>query len=146
MHHQVIRYRILFTLYLKHYSDQLSQPQLTDNVIKEAGLEYVERNMVYGDIVYLKESNLIKGMDIIGQSYPYALIITGKGIDKVENVIDRFTQFLKSHSNEELRIEYKTLEAMGISSGLSTPILQEIKRIIEKYDKEFAVFITTPQA
>ncbi len=75
MQHEEIRYRILFTLYIKHYSEQLGNPQVTNKVIEEAGLEYVEKNMVYGDIVYLKESNLITGMNVLGQPYPYTLII-----------------------------------------------------------------------
>jgi hypothetical protein len=103
MRHAVIRYWILFTLYLKHYSDELGQPQITDKVIQEASLEYVERNMVNGDIVYLKERNSIQGNYIIGQSYPYAIIITSEGIDKVENMLQRFADFLKNHNKRAKR-------------------------------------------
>jgi hypothetical protein len=31
---------------------------------------------------------------------------------------------------------------MGIYSGFSTPILQEIERIIKRYNKDFEEFIT----
>jgi hypothetical protein len=141
MQHQEIRYRILFILYLKHYSDQLGQPQVTNKVIEEAGLEYVEKNMVYGDIVYLKESNLITGTNVLGQAYPYTLIITSRGIDRVEKMIKDFIQFLKQHDNEELRIKYRSLDAMGISSGVSTAMLLEIKGIMDQYRGEFAKFI-----
>jgi hypothetical protein len=139
--HQEIRYRILFTLYLKHYSDQLGHPQVTERVIEEAGLQYVEKTMVFGDIVYLKEGNLIKGMDILGQAYPYTLSITSKGIDKVETMIDKFVQFLKTSEPEK----YSQLEAMGFSSGLTTPILLQIKEFIEKCKQGFKEFVSTLQ-
>jgi hypothetical protein len=99
--------------------------------------------LVYGDIVYLKESNQIKGTDILGQAYPYTVIITTRGIDKVENMFKQFLQYLKECDNERLRLEHKTLVAMGICSGISSDILKEIKRIIYQYPKEFTNFITS---
>jgi hypothetical protein len=144
VHHQEIRYKILFTLYLKHYGEGLGQPYVTNKVIEEAGLEFVEKNMVYGDIVYLKESNQIKGTDALGQPYPYTIIITTKGIDRVDNMLTEFPRFLKDNHNQELnKTEYNRLSAMGIFSGVSSEILKEIKRIIDQYPKEFTDFITS---
>lgn len=99
--------------------------------------------MVYGDIVYLKESNLVTGTNILGQAYTYTLIITSRGIYKVENMIKEFVQFLKENNNEELRIKYRSLDTMGISSGFSTAMLKEIKGIIDHYRDEFAKFINS---
>lgn len=62
MNHQEIRFNILHALYQKHYSNrQLGQLQNTDKIIQEAGLEYIDKNDVGVDIVYLESNYLLKG-------------------------------------------------------------------------------------
>lgn len=113
MKHEEIRFRILFTLYIKHYSNELGHPQLTTQIIKDAGLEYVEKELLYGNIVYLRDRDWVKGMDILGQAYPYTLTITSMGIDEIDKKIDEFLKFLKKESNQE----YDQIEAISSFAG-----------------------------
>jgi hypothetical protein len=137
MKHAEIRNRILFTLYFKYYTDQLTQPQVTDKVIEEAGLQFVEKNLVYGDIVYLKQSNLVKGLDVLGQAYPYAISITNLGIDVVDRMISDFIRFLINHDNPEFSSIGRTLQSIGPS----TAQLKEIKGILQHKTQVFKNFI-----
>jgi len=80
-------------------------------------------------------------MNVLGQPYPYTLIITNRGIDKVEKMIPEFIQFLKENDSQELKDKYKMLDSMGISLGVSTSMLKEIRWIIDNHQAEFGKFI-----
>jgi hypothetical protein len=47
-----IKFRILFVLYMLHYSGQPEHPQSTFHVIKEAGLAYHDAQLVKGEITH----------------------------------------------------------------------------------------------
>lgn len=96
MEHHRIRFKILFTLYRKYFSGQLGQPQLTAALIKEADVEFFDPNLLYGNIVYLKDSGLVKGLDVLGQPYPYTLTITNLGIDYIDKLLKRLMNYLKN--------------------------------------------------
>jgi hypothetical protein len=115
----------------------LAQPQVTDKIIEEAGLQFVEKNLVYGDIVYLKQSNLIKGLDVLGQAYPYAITITNLGIDVVDRMISDFIKFSTKHKDPEFSSIGRTLESIGPS----TAQLKEIKGILQHKPQVFKNFI-----
>ncbi len=90
LEHQEIRFRILSTLYQKHYSEQLGHPQNTEKIVQEAGLNNINKNDVDGDVVYLEDKCLIKAaMKPIGHVYPPFISITSYGIDFVENVVNQ---------------------------------------------------------
>jgi hypothetical protein len=77
----------MFTLYRKYFSGQLGQPQLTAALIKEADVEFFDPNLLYRNVVYLKDSGLVKGLDVLGQPYPYTLTITNLGIDYIDKLL-----------------------------------------------------------
>lgn len=60
MNHQEIRFQILYYLYNKHYSGELGHSQVVENIIAETELKNIEKNIVYGDIVYLEQSNFMR--------------------------------------------------------------------------------------
>jgi hypothetical protein len=64
VNHQEIRFHILYYLYNKHYSGELGHPQVVENIIAETELKNIEKNIVYGDIVYLEQSSFIRGESI----------------------------------------------------------------------------------
>ena len=68
MNHREIRFNILHNLYQKHYSDQLKHPQMTDMIIQDSDLGNLDRNLVYGDIVYLVDSGLATGEYVLGHN------------------------------------------------------------------------------
>ena len=110
MNHQQIRFNILYTLYQKHYSPELEQPQDTEKIIQESGLENIDKNQVVGDIVYLEDKNLIKGMPLVGHVYSPWIKITSYGIDFVENVVDAFVEKIEgSDTNDEVKSRIKEL-------------------------------------
>jgi hypothetical protein len=90
LEHQEIRFRILSTLYQKHYSEQLGYPQNTEKIIQEAGLSEIAKSDVNGDVVYLEDKRLIKAaMKPLGHAYPPFITITSYGIDFVEKVVNQ---------------------------------------------------------
>jgi hypothetical protein len=140
MDHNEIRFKILQTLYQKHYSPELEQPQVTEKIIQESGLGDIDKNHVAGDIVYLENKYLIKGMPLIGHIYSPWIKITSSGIDFVEMVIDRFTrnfenenidneskskvrELLKENNNRSDKIQ-KVLDLAQRSTGLWLNIMQ----------------------
>jgi preprotein translocase subunit Sec63 len=97
-------------LYQKHYSPELEQPQDTEKIIQESGLENIDKNQVVGDIVYLEDKNLIKGMPLVGHVYSPWIKITSYGIDFVENVVDAFVEKIEgSDTNDEVKSRIKEL-------------------------------------
>jgi hypothetical protein len=78
--HAEIRFRILYILYQKYYSEQLGHPQITENIIMEAGLNQINKNVLYGDIIYLENKGLIHGEFMLGHAYPPWIRITSSVI------------------------------------------------------------------
>jgi hypothetical protein len=117
-----VKFRILFVLYRKHYSKELRQPQLMIKVIEEADLASFESDLVYGDIVYLKDRGFVSGQYALGTAYPFSLLITDKGIDEAEKLIRGFIRFLEKESLSD----YRQINAIVARSGT----LIEIWRIL----------------
>ena len=90
-----IRIRILLALYQKYYGNEGGAPQLTDRIIQEAQLDWVDINILQGEIIYLKRAGLIEGEYILGVRYPYTISITNGGIDVVQRWLDDFLPFLR---------------------------------------------------
>jgi hypothetical protein len=105
MDHNEIRFKILYTLYQKHYSPELERAQDTEKIIRESGLGDIDKNQVAGDIVYLENKYLIKGVPLIGHIYSPWIKITSYGIDFVDMVVDRFT---RNFENENIDYESKS--------------------------------------
>jgi hypothetical protein len=138
MEHKEIRARILLKLYEKYYSEQLGRPQMTTNVIQEAGLDSIDKNLVYGDIVYLKNGGLIDGKHAIGMAYPFAISITNSGIDKAEQYISNFIDYLEKNYNDEPDTkQISTLRNRSIAI-----MLKELIRVINQ-NSIFAEFLKT---
>jgi hypothetical protein len=75
--------RPCITYIKKLYSDQLGHYQRTNKVIEELGLSKVDKNDIYGDVVYLENKGLIKGQSTLGYAYPPWMIITSSYLIKV---------------------------------------------------------------
>jgi hypothetical protein len=135
--HNEVKLRILLSLYLKRYGGQLGHPQATMKIIQESGLEHFDQNLVHGDIVYLKNGDYVKGMDILGQAYPYTLNITNKAIDLVNDVINSFLDFLEQLGNKESKTDRQQIE----STAGHTAKLYEIQRIINNNPDRFRKFL-----
>jgi len=96
MNHDEIRFRILHDLYQKYYSGGLLRYYSTDSVIKESGLGDIDINIVLGDVLYLKNKGLIRGMMVIGTAYPIQISIESHGIDTLENFVTRSVNTITS--------------------------------------------------
>jgi hypothetical protein len=131
MDHNEIRFRILHTLYQKHYSPQLQHPQNTDKVIEEDGLANTDKYEVMGDIVYLEEKHLIKGNSFLGDKYPPWVKITSYGIDFVERVFERFVQNLEKE-NIDNESKSKVRQLLNENNSMSSKI-QTVVDLAQKY-------------
>ncbi|MGB5090740.1 MAG: hypothetical protein WBN72_07335 [Nitrososphaeraceae archaeon] len=84
-----IRFQILYYLYNKYYGGQTGKLHSVEKIIQETELKNIDRNLINGDIAYLYSSDLVTGKRSIGNGgYPPSIIITNKGIDLVENIIN----------------------------------------------------------
>lgn len=92
MNHKEIRFYILFYLYHKHYSEELGRYHKVETIIEETPLKEIDKGVVYGDIVYLQDSGLVKGTRYSGDSYPPIVIITNIGIDYVDKIVNEFVE------------------------------------------------------
>jgi hypothetical protein len=140
MDHNEIRFKFLHTLYQKHYSPELLQPQNTENIIQESGLGDVDKNQVAGDIVYLEEKHLIEGTPLIGHKYSPNVRITVYGIDFVQKVFDRVNRDLES---ENIDNESKTKIRELLQEGESTPT--KIQKFVDFAQKSTALWLNTMQ-
>jgi hypothetical protein len=112
-------------LYQKHYSKDLGHPQATDNIINESGLEKIEKNELYGDVVYLEKRGYINGQYILGYAYPPWISITSEGIDFVERVIDESIETIDDSSfGENVKSEIKEI------SNETNPSIM-VRRVVE---------------
>ncbi|MDF0682453.1 MAG: hypothetical protein P0116_15965 [Candidatus Nitrosocosmicus sp.] len=124
MIHQEIRFRILLTLYNKHYSNMLGHIHPTESVIEESELNDIDKNVIYGDIVYLEDSELIIGQGPIGSNHSLAIKITHKGIDYVDKAINEFietklSEFEKLIKEQDPKIKIgKAWEIIKANQGL----------------------------
>ena len=110
MNHQEIRFQILYYLYNKHYSGELGQPQVVENIILQTDLKNIEKNIVYGDIVYLEQSTFIRGEYILGCAHPPWVTITSYGIDTVDNITNQIISNVSLERNyENVRNDIKTI-------------------------------------
>lgn len=135
LQHQEIRFRILFLLYIKHYSNELGHPQVTNTLIEEEQeLKYSDNNLLYGEIVYLKERGLVKGTDVLGTPYPYTLMITSSGIDIIVKLLKEFVESLGR--DDKTKDSYDHIDAIQkFSSKLSAinQIIQEKPQILRTF-------------
>lgn len=105
-----IKFRILFKLYQKQYSDQIDQPLTISDLITAADLVYFERNFVNWELVYLTDGNFIRqGRFLKGEFYFYTVTITYQGIDLVKKWIGELLEIMK----EESRSDYDHIQAVA---------------------------------
>jgi hypothetical protein len=140
MDHNEIRLKFLHTLYQKHYSPELLQPQVTENIIQESGLGDIDKNHVAGDIVYLEEKGLINGSPVIGHKYSPNVRITVYGIDFIEKVFDKFARnFENGNIDDESKCKVKELLKEGESTSA------RIQKIVDLAQKSTSVWLNIMQ-
>jgi hypothetical protein len=101
VNHQEIRFEILYYLYKKHYGGELNRLQSVEAIIQETELKNVEKNNVYGDVVYLHQSGFIQGEYHIGDTFPPWITITSYGIDTVDNVTNNVINDISNEKPDE---------------------------------------------
>lgn len=129
MDHQEIRFQILYYLYNKHYSGELGKYQYIDEIVRETELRDIERNLIRGNVDYLKDSGFIKGRRIIDNyGYPNSVVITNYGIQTIENVIKQIIKEIKSQQdNEDVQNKIDTISADAHSKNRVNRIWEYIK-------------------
>jgi hypothetical protein len=120
-----IELRILFVLYMFHYSGQPGHPQQTSEVIKESGLSYFDAQFVNGEITRLVQTGLVHGVNYL-TAPNYTIRISGEGINKIRKWISNFQEFLKVQSNSD----YRQIKATGSEIGK----LRELWRVFNSND------------
>ena len=77
--------------------------QDTESIINESGLESVDKDDVYGDIVYIENKKLVKSMHPIGMSYPATLMINVNGIDAVDAIMEQSLEALRKENDKDTK-------------------------------------------
>jgi hypothetical protein len=130
MDHQEIRFQILYYLYNKHYSGEFGTYQSIDGIVRETELRAIERNLIRGNVDYLKDSGFIKGRRMINNyGYPKSVVITNYGIQTIENVIKQIIKEIKSQQqdNEDVQNKIDTISADAHSKNRVNRIWEYIK-------------------
>jgi Putative DNA-binding domain len=120
-----VEFRILFLLYMLHYSGQPGHPQQTHHVIKETGLTNYDTQFVKGEIALLVQTGLVHGVNYLA-AQNYTIRISGEGINKTRRWISKFQEFLKVQSNSD----YRQIKATGSEIGK----VREMWRIFNSND------------
>jgi hypothetical protein len=108
--HNDIRFKILSNLYDYNFTDHEEHTIPVDiNFTKSLGLNESYQNLVIGDINYLYDKGLIKGLRQIGVPYPSRVQITSKGIDAIESVINQSLIALRNQIRRKKREQKKLL-------------------------------------
>ncbi len=141
MNHQEIRFSILHYLYNKHYGKELGHHHNVEDIITKTRLKNIDRDLIYGDIVYLKDKGLVDGVISIGDTYPTHIMITAYGIDVVDNISNEIVQNLKNsienqqeinpiinESNQKTKTE-KVWEYVKANPAFFTSYVEKILRI-----------------
>lgn len=136
MDHQEIRFRILYSLYQKHYSPELGHPQSIEQIISDAGLSSISLNEIYGDVVYLEDKGFIKGQSALGYAYPLWISITSQGIDFVENIVnDVFEDIRKKHRTNVVYKFIKELQNEGEHSNRVKKVVEHVQMNSNSWNK-----------
>lgn len=77
--------------------------QNTENIIKESGLEVIDKDDVYGDVVYLERKKLIGSIHPVGMTYPLMIMINVDGIDAVDIIMDQSLEALRNKTNDDTK-------------------------------------------
>jgi len=133
LYHDEIRFRILGLLYDKFYEKGESIFN-TEDVIKELKLD-VERQLVYREITYLYNKNLIWGKKVINSKPIIAIRINEQGIDFVEKIIH-----VSPNGTEDDCLKQE-LECIS-EEGNNSPKIKKILNLAKDYTSVMANIIT----
>lgn len=116
-------------MYNKHYSGEFGKYQSIDGIIRETELRAIERNLIRGNVDYLKDSGFIKGRRMINNyGYPKSVVITNYGIQTIENVIKQIIKEIKiQQDNEDVQNKIDTISADAHSKNRVNRIWEYIK-------------------
>jgi hypothetical protein len=128
LNHQEIRFRVLYALYQIYYGGKRYDVQQTEHVIKQAGLAEVDKNDVYGDLVYLQRKKLIDTMQPLGMTFPMTMIINEKGIDAVESIMEQSISTLRQADDSETKKNLDTILEEVSPSGRLTKLFEYMKK------------------
>jgi TIR domain len=103
------RFRVLYSLYEKHYATQFEW-QDTSSLQSEEDLRYIPKKSYYGDIVYLQRKGFIEGPSASNSS---KVRISGNGIDVIDQIVNEYFRYLRQISDDESQYEYRHLSAIG---------------------------------
>ena len=142
VNNEEIRYQLLKTLYDRHYNVKPDTPVATEEVIKEAGLENEEKNVVDANIVYLKEGYYAEGLGNQPRSaVPLMLQINPSGIEFVE---ERNKDYREYHDNLRFKILSKLYEfQFGGNTGKYASTVDLVDEITEKDDEKHHLLVET---
>lgn len=128
--HWNIRFRILAILYDDYFSDRINEPKLVNpNLVNELANLQVNKNLIFGDVIYLKEKYFISGYSMFGFHYPVRVKIETAGIQFVESVINNsLLQIADTTTSAE---EKKELEQIAKELDKKTKFERFIKLIQE---------------
>jgi hypothetical protein len=90
-------------LFQKYYAGERYKMQNTEDIIKEAELEKIDREDVYGDVAYLDKKGLFKSINLVGMTYPKMITINTQGIDIIDSIIEQTIRELRKEHTDDTR-------------------------------------------
>jgi hypothetical protein len=105
MDYNEIRLRILNFLYQQHFAGKAMRYCELEDIVKEAGLEKEDPNVINGNALYLYNKKLVVGTRQMGVAQPTSLYINENGIDFVEQVCDKTIQKMRADKKDILELD-----------------------------------------
>ncbi len=139
MDHREVRVKILANLYDWFYSGHTGKLRRIDTIVQEAGLTEVDRNLVNGEVEYLRSGGFVNySSRRTPDGITAGINISWKGIDYIDNVLDAV---IKQNSKELSDVGSKmnvsklkqTLELVQNSSNLLNSLLNIVTKVGQSF-------------
>lgn len=134
MNNNWCRFLILYLLYYKHYTGKLDLHD-TNAIIQEDDLQFVNNQLSIGEVIYLMDHGLIRGLNT-GELYPPRIAIKSKGIDVIERILNQYLLYLKGRDDDQSQHEYKHVLAYPNDASKLSQLFFYIKQrrsVFEEY-------------
>jgi Putative DNA-binding domain len=106
------QYRILYFLYDKNYRGQING-ETVNNLLQDESLKYIDRRILFGEIAYLKDHQLIRIDNISYLADKETRVgITSRGIDIINEILDNYYGYLKDRKDMDLEGAYNSISAI----------------------------------
>ena len=138
MDHREVRVKILASLYEWFYSGHTGKMRRIDTIVQEAGLTEVDRNLVNGEVEYLRSGGFVNySTHRTPDGITAGINISAKGIDYIDNIIDEVIKQNFELASIEGKMNVSKLKQTLELAQTSSNLLNSLLAIVTKVGQSF---------